>query len=439
MTTKCPKCETTFRVSEAQLQVAKGKVRCGSCLHVFKAEDHWVNPPAAKPVVAANKASSSEKPAGKFVFDQSAIDGGSADKVLTKPVPAVNTLGEMRAVAAKPQAVLKDEDEGFLIHDDEPSESGEAAGIRPVGDDEDYSDLFLNMDDDSVTDFDAVIDDESEGLNKKSHSKKASESADESWAKNMLDEEGDDTKEREAQLKSIMNAGTKDNVFVDDGHVKKQDGPRSGFISGNQIDSEKERDIGKPPPRPPLNRKELLSKIEPAPVEMTWAGGASDWLGFALWTSLNVVAILCLALQYAWINFDTLAREPSYRPLYSAACAVAGCDLPDMFNPAAIRSSNLVVRSDPQMPGVLIVDAIVQNTASYEQPFPDLELYFSDLNNFPVASRHFHPGEYLSGEMAGKNQMPSAKSIHISLQIVDPGDKAVNYRLQISDKKPVNS
>ncbi len=228
-------------------------------------------------------------------------------------------------------------------------------------------------------------------------------------------------------------------MFVDDGHVKNRDEPRSGFISGNQIDADKDGGIGKPPPRPALSRKELLSKIEPAPVEMAWTGASSNWLGFALWASLSIVAVSCLGLQYAWIQFDTLAREPSYRPLYTAACVVVGCELPDMFNPAAIRSSNLVVRSDPEMHGALIVDAILQNNASYEQPFPDLELYFSDLDNFPVASRHFRPAEYLSGEMAGKNQMPPAKSIHISLQIVDPGDKAVNYRLQISDKKPVNS
>ena len=435
MTTKCPKCDTTFRVSEAQLQVAKGKVRCGSCLHVFKAEDHWVNPPAA-----AKAPASSGKPAGKFVFDQSAIDSSSAEKVLTRPtMPAVNTHGEMRALAAKP---AEEEDEGFIAEDGKFSDTSITDGVRPVDDEEDYSDLFLNMNDlgsDEAMDFDAIIDDESEGQTKGRSSKNKVEAADESWAKDMLDEEEDDTKEKEAQLKSIMNAGIKDNVFVDDGHVKKQDGPRSGFISGNQINSEKDHDMGKPPARPPLSRKELLSKIEPAPVEMAWTGASSNWLGFALWASLSGIAVLCLGLQYAWIQFDTLAREPSYRPLYAAACSIASCELPDMFNPTAIRSSNLVVRSDPEMPGALIVDAILQNNASYEQPFPELELYFSDLDNFPVASRQFYPKEYLSGEMAGKNQMPPAKSIHISLQIVDPGDKAVNYRLQISDKKPVNS
>ena len=38
--TRCPKCDTAFRISEALLKSAKGLVRCGSCLSVFNARDH---------------------------------------------------------------------------------------------------------------------------------------------------------------------------------------------------------------------------------------------------------------------------------------------------------------------------------------------------------------------------------------------------------------
>lgn len=40
MQTRCPHCQTTFRVSEAQLNAAKGKVRCGKCQQVFNAREH---------------------------------------------------------------------------------------------------------------------------------------------------------------------------------------------------------------------------------------------------------------------------------------------------------------------------------------------------------------------------------------------------------------
>ncbi len=40
--TRCPFCNTAFRVNAAQLAAAKGSVRCGSCRHVFSAFKHMV-------------------------------------------------------------------------------------------------------------------------------------------------------------------------------------------------------------------------------------------------------------------------------------------------------------------------------------------------------------------------------------------------------------
>lgn len=40
--TCCPHCSTSFRITAAQLQSARGAVRCGSCLQIFRATDHLV-------------------------------------------------------------------------------------------------------------------------------------------------------------------------------------------------------------------------------------------------------------------------------------------------------------------------------------------------------------------------------------------------------------
>lgn len=40
--TKCPHCGTTFRLTQAQLQIAGGAVRCGACYQVFHASEHIV-------------------------------------------------------------------------------------------------------------------------------------------------------------------------------------------------------------------------------------------------------------------------------------------------------------------------------------------------------------------------------------------------------------
>ena len=42
LVTECPNCGTRFRVTESQLEIAAGKVRCGSCLEVFLGAEHFV-------------------------------------------------------------------------------------------------------------------------------------------------------------------------------------------------------------------------------------------------------------------------------------------------------------------------------------------------------------------------------------------------------------
>ncbi|MFV1982830.1 MAG: DUF3426 domain-containing protein [Thiohalomonadales bacterium] len=42
MLTRCPQCETIFRVSKKHISAAKGLVRCGSCKDVFNAKEHVI-------------------------------------------------------------------------------------------------------------------------------------------------------------------------------------------------------------------------------------------------------------------------------------------------------------------------------------------------------------------------------------------------------------
>jgi len=54
--THCPQCETAFKVSPQQLELAKGWVRCGRCAHVFEAALHFETPPdiPAPPLASAD-------------------------------------------------------------------------------------------------------------------------------------------------------------------------------------------------------------------------------------------------------------------------------------------------------------------------------------------------------------------------------------------------
>ena len=81
MHTRCPQCETVFRVTPAQLKVREGMVRCGRCQHAFAADKHLVRKAAKvtpKGAPTARKRSASKKT-------------GAAES--TRPMGASHTLG----------------------------------------------------------------------------------------------------------------------------------------------------------------------------------------------------------------------------------------------------------------------------------------------------------------------------------------------------------
>ncbi len=49
MHTRCPHCDTCFRVTEEQLQLAQGAVRCGRCFGTFNAREHLIDAEEARP------------------------------------------------------------------------------------------------------------------------------------------------------------------------------------------------------------------------------------------------------------------------------------------------------------------------------------------------------------------------------------------------------
>ncbi len=142
-------------------------------------------------------------------------------------------------------------------------------------------------------------------------------------------------------------------------------------------------------------------------------------------------AVLALALlaQLAWRDRERLLVEPPARTVAARVCAWLGCELPALVDLDALASRRLVVGSHPELEGVLRVEAVIVNEAPYPQRFPDLLLRFSDIEGAPLAARRFAPAEYLHGELAGGERMPPGRPIVIALDLLDPGERAVNYQL----------
>jgi len=381
--TRCPHCAAQFKITEEHLKQARGAVRCGSCLQIFQASDYLIDGPPAK---------------------QDAADDRWA--------------GALESNAGN---ASEDSRQTFDDDDDGATSSLSIEGME-------LSDSFINLDEDAADSGLGEDFSDMQGAGRASHN----DNADEAWAEALLKElENEDdppAKQTASQPASFA--------------------PRDSQASPPKAAAQPPQAKKKPAPKPPQDDEDdsLFGGLdlfgddlteEPVPLSQpvrerdTPFRQQHDWTGMLKWGGLSALALVVLVAQYAYFNFDDLARTPQWRPLYQQACGVLGCRLPNRTDISKLRGANLVVRSHPDYTNALIVDAILFNEARYPQPFPELELSFSALNGDPVASRRFSPAEYLRGDLTNMEAMPVNTPLHISLEIVDPGEQAVNYNLRL--------
>ncbi|WP_447738384.1 DUF3426 domain-containing protein [Pseudomonas laurentiana] len=443
--TQCPHCQTSFRVTHQQLSVARGVVRCGHCLQVFNAAKQLLEQnrtatasapvvpapvpaapaePLAEPALAAEPAISAHSSTTDedWALTAQALDELDLDKELERlerrgqPAPArpANLDDGLQARRDEQQPDEHVEDL-FGTATGEPFEPQREAQPEPVllapepleleldlepapGDRTEPTlggNLDLDIDDEPPVRRAAEID-EPDAFSEPLHA-----------SEDEIAEKGLSARDDEPLPLHLS--------VHDDDHVEPLPGERlePGFAGKSE--------------RPA--RKEPLVDVVDDPLQLGWEKPAPNWGKRLLWGLLTLLAAGLLAFQYVWFHFDEMARQDQYRPIFQQICPLVGCQVPTRVDIARIKSSNLVVRSHPDFKGALIVDAIIYNRAPFAQPFPLLELRFADLNGQLIASRRFKPSEYLSGELAGRGEMPSQTPIHIALDILDPGPKAVNYSL----------
>ena len=423
--TCCPHCDTSFRITEAQLQTAKGAVRCGSCLKIFKAIDHLKV--IDQPSVKQNKVSSNSD----TVESISDKPKNSTDDLSIPDIdwnePTADMPSEVEPIAVtKPKTftskfVLNDPELDFEPETKpEPEKEPEKEPVKTqitdfddeiIADDntDDHNASTGNFSDEFIRDTGGT---EKKGtLFDRQITQQAStveDSSDESWANDLLlndDEPSFDSNE------DILADEKIDQNFL----RQLVDKPEyDNDIDNEDTDSEK-----------------FNYRIADAPVEMQWHDTQSPWSRRLLWSGLSLVMILLLTVQIGWLKYDTLSRIEPYRGLYQTVCPLVGCQTPQIQDIKLVKAYNLVVRSHPKASNALAIDSILLNKAEFQQPFPKLMLLFSDINGATVAQREFSPSEYLGGELAGVKDMPIQQPVHIALEIIDPGSTAVNYQVVI--------
>ncbi|MEN9464902.1 MAG: hypothetical protein RL217_1083 [Pseudomonadota bacterium] len=459
--TRCPHCQTSFRINDEQLAAARGMVRCGSCLQVFKAADYFLNASAqAKPQAPAAKpqAPNAQRPAPAAPATKPQAPNAQ------RPAPAAPATkpqapnAQRPAPAAQPQAPSPkpqtpnaqrpapaakrpaDEDDFGLIHDDMDSKlDGLLKAPKPA-----YKESRIDLDlDESIFSLEN-IDPDSFDAKTIQHEDDQDSNLDESWASALLDDEPQTPaakpKTPAAQRPTPSAPAAKpQSVFTDDFNFDRP-APEKDDFQGF-LDEELELDVptgfnlgGDLYDQPQSVTQGLKSshfQLEPEPLKLhddrTAQRSARAWG----WPLACLALILIALLQVLVFRFDHLSRTPSWRPFYGQVCKLTGCTLPKVQNIQTIGSQNLVVRAHPSLKGALMIDTLLLNKADYEQPFPDVQLVFKDLNDRVVASRRFSPSQYLQGELAGQSDMPAQVPVHIAFEILDPGAEAVSYAITL--------
>lgn len=176
----------------------------------------------------------------------------------------------------------------------------------------------------------------------------------------------------------------------------------------------------------------LATEFEPEMLTTPRRFPKIPWLAIAC----SLLFSVGLAGQIAFFEFDYLVEDERFRPWYARFCEQAKCELPAQEDFNAIRSTQFVVRVHPTENNALIVDVNIKNQAAFAQPFPAIELRFTDMNGKLVAKRQFAPDEYKRAKLKEIALMPPKRKIHLTLEIVDPGETAKNYELKLHKLAP---
>ncbi|MGE6690201.1 DUF3426 domain-containing protein [Stutzerimonas stutzeri] len=400
--TQCPNCSTRFRIGRSQLRAAQGAVRCGACLEVFNAAHHLLR------------------------------DELDPTQPLTAPTPAKADAEQTQVAMAPTHGALtpRKADETLWIHDDLDLDSLDL--------DEELAKLE-RQERELSRDLAGLKTADNAATEAKSD---AATAHDESWAEILLHAEqgtADTPTPRDEAVSFTPIAADAPQppspLMVDTTPLSAAKAQQAGSeriepdITPADTETASASEGTSAPRQEPDLRGDPLFELDDEPLQLDWQERKKPWGRWFGWGALNLLALGTLGAQYVAYNYEELSRQHQYRPWFERICPTLGCELPALVDIGQIKSSNLVVRSHPEFTGALVVDAILYNRAAFAQPFPLLEIRFADLNGKLLASRSFKPSEYLSGELAGQTQMPPQVPIHIALDILDPGAKAVNYSL----------
>lgn len=380
MLTRCPACQTVFRLHQAQLRARNGEVRCGHCFNPFNALQHRVATPSDEGdndndqlgALTRQAAAGGESAAADTAGRREAARAGSVD-TLDFELPDFppfdsdeEAAGAEPAVSSMPDAAPREAETArtYLA----PAETPPPRPARPQSEEVPFAD-----------DIDAT----------------APPEVVRNVRRTYPDTDHPETGPSEPETTAMPVTAPETKVAATDDAVpatsavepetepRSADRPEARHVDLEHLDAT----YGRP-------------RRRSSPLVRTLGGMAVGLLAGTL------------AAQSLYLFRVEISRElPGLRPLLQAGCAKLGCEVPLPRDIALIGIETSDLQSEPGRPGRYLLHSSVKNRADYPQAWPHLELTLTDATDTPVARRVLAPKEWvpearLAESLAAKAVIP---------------------------------
>jgi predicted Zn finger-like uncharacterized protein len=154
---------------------------------------------------------------------------------------------------------------------------------------------------------------------------------------------------------------------------------------------------------------------------------SSSTLATVAWSLGILLLISTLVVEFLWFHHPQLLQNAQLKPLTSRLCKLTDCTHLQLRDPSQIEMVSRNVYSHPNEKDALMISTTMVNHATYAQPYPDVQIDFSNVRGELIASRRFLPEEYLQIDKEQLRLLPSGNAITFGLEIKDPGKDAITY------------
>jgi len=214
--------------------------------------------------------------------------------------------------------------------------------------------------------------------------------------------------------------------------ASENDNQLGAFEDQQQQDTQQQRTQQPDAPAQTEADHEPLLTTEPddiAPDELRTDSNVRPYstLATAAWSLAILALIATLAAEYIWFNQPELLQDQRLEPLIAKLCELTDCEHLQMRDPSQIEMISRNVYTHPNEKDALMVSTTLVNHAPYAQPYPRVQIDFSNVRGALIASRRFIPEEYLQIDSEQLQLLQSGIPITFGLEINDPGNEAITY------------